>query len=142
MLIEKVKTEDDIKVIYESSNILASTYNQKSKDLTIIFKRGDSYTYKNVDSKDYLRFELDESQGSALSKYIKDYSFTKNNKVDTNDIISKIKNIKDTELNSFKETILKHMEEFIKNNDVNTFNYNSLDNIFMLFNKLKELSNK
>ena len=142
MLIEKVKVEDDVKVLYESSNILASTYNQKSKDLTVIFKRGDSYTYKNVDSKDYMRFELDESQGSALSKYIKNYSFTKNTKVDVDDIISKIKDVKVEEINSFKKLILKNMQEFISNNDVNTFNYKELDNIFNVFNKLKELNIK
>lgn len=142
MLIEKVKVEDDVKVLYESSNILASTYNQKSKDLTVIFKRGDSYTYKNVDSKDYMRFELDESQGSALSKYIKNYSFTKNTKVNVDDIISKIKDVKVEEINSFKTLILKNMQEFINNNDVNTFNYKELDNIFNVFNKLKELNTK
>lgn len=142
MLIDRVKTEDDIKVLYESSNILASTYNQKSKDLTVIFKRGDSYTYKNVDSKDYLRFELDESQGSALSKYIKNYEFVKNNKVDVNDIISKIKNVKNDEIDSFKLAILKNMEEFVNNNDVKLFNFKDLDNIVNLFNKLKELKDK
>jgi len=142
MLIEKIKTEDNVKVLYESSNILASTYNQKTKDLTVVFKRGDSYTYKNVDSKDYLRFELDESQGAALSKYIKNYSFTKNDKVNVDTLLNEIKNVKDSEINSFKEAILKYMDEFVKNNTINAFNYSSLDAIIKMCDKLKELNSK
>lgn len=58
---------------YESSNVYYSkcidTPNAL-KTLIIVFKNGATYTYKDIDVKDYLNFRNDDSQGTALNKYI------------------------------------------------------------------------
>ena len=89
MILKRVEKDEKIKSIYESSNILASTYEPKTKDLTIIFKRGAIYTYKNVDKNDYFRFETADSQGEILNKHIKKYEAIKNDVVDVKKIFHK-----------------------------------------------------
>lgn len=58
---------------YDSSNVLYSECLDKQddyKDLTIVFKGGRCYLYKNIDVNDYILFRSDISQGKALNKYI------------------------------------------------------------------------
>ncbi len=64
-------------VWYQSSNIVYSecldTINEL-KTLTVIFKNGKRYQYKEVDVNDYVMFMhggLDGSNGKALNKFIK-----------------------------------------------------------------------
>ena len=40
MIIDKVEKNGIVEAIYESSNIIASKYNQSDKTLNIIFKHG------------------------------------------------------------------------------------------------------
>ena len=47
MIIDKVEKNGIVDAIYESSNIIASQYNQSDKTLNIIFKQGGSYLYSN-----------------------------------------------------------------------------------------------
>ena len=72
MLVDKIYRENDIvECLYKSSNILMSEWNPKTSELTVTFNYGGKYKYSNVDHKDYLRFEIDESQGKVFNKYIK-----------------------------------------------------------------------
>ena len=82
MILHKKQTENCVKALYKSSNILASTYNDKTKELEVIFKRGSRYLYENVSVTDYTRFELADSQGKVLNSHIKAYSFKKLDDVD------------------------------------------------------------
>ena len=62
---------------YDSSNVLYSRCEDKKDDykqLTVVFKNGGTYHYKDVDVNDYLMFMaggLDGSNGKALNKFIK-----------------------------------------------------------------------
>lgn len=113
MLRKRIEKENLVKCIYESSTILASTYNNENKDLTVIFNNGGSYTYANVKGSDYLRFEADESQGKILNSHIKQYEFIKNEKVDVAPIREQLENsIKEDKAKIAKEMI-DSMKAFI-----------------------------
>ena len=77
MLIEKEihMDEDDtigwVESIYESSNILMTTYFPKSKKLYISFNRGGVYSYGNITEDMYNEFENSESQGKYFTKNIR-----------------------------------------------------------------------
>ena len=77
MILKRQEKDNVIKAIYKSSNILASTYNKETSDLTLIFNKGTQYKYAGVKSSDYARLELAESQGSVFNTHIKPYSFEK-----------------------------------------------------------------
>lgn len=72
------------RVWYKSSNIIYSECIDNKDDyktLKVVFKNGQSYTYKKVDVNDYVMFVhggLDGSNGKALNKLIKPkYEFDK-----------------------------------------------------------------
>lgn len=75
MLIQKeVKgTEGDqfVEAIYESSNILMSTYFPQKNKLYVHFNRGGTYSYTNVDEELYKLFENADSQGKFFIREIK-----------------------------------------------------------------------
>lgn len=84
MLIERIITEDgNVECLYKSSNILSSLWEPNIQKLTITFNYGGKYSYSNVTPKDYLRFEMDGSQGETFSKHIKSYKTDNLGKVDT-----------------------------------------------------------
>ena len=62
---------------YDSSNVLYSECEDKENDykmLKVVFGKGSTYLYKNIDVNDYLMFMvggLDGSNGKALNKFIK-----------------------------------------------------------------------
>jgi CRISPR/Cas system CSM-associated protein Csm2 small subunit len=130
MIIDKVEKNGIVEAIYESSNIIASTYNQSDKTLNIIFKHGGSYSYSNVENTDYIRFETAESQGKVLNSNIKKYAFIKNENVDTSEVIDRIKKLKQEEIESFKEVIFKLLKE-------NTSSYENIGK-FSSLNKLNK----
>ena len=130
MIIDKVEKNGIVEAIYESSNIIASTYNQSDKTLNIIFKHGGSYSYSNVENTDYIRFETAESQGKVLNSNIKKYAFIKNENVDTTQVIDRIKKLKQEEIESFKEVIFKLLKE-------NTSSYENIGK-FSSLNKLNK----
>lgn len=82
MLIKRIKEKGVIKALYESTNVVASYYEDETHDLTIIFKNGGNYIYKNVKPTDYMRFETNDSQGKIFLSHIKSYPFDKGDKVD------------------------------------------------------------
>lgn len=62
------------KAWYKSSNIVYSECldpEDDYKELQVVFSNGSRYKYKNVDVNDYLLFREAESQGKALTAYIK-----------------------------------------------------------------------
>ena len=141
MILKRVENDDKIKAIYESSNILASTYEPKTKDLTIIFKRGASYTYKNVDKNDFFRFETADSQGEILNKYIKKYDSVKNDAVDVKKIEHEILNLREEETNKYKGEIIDYLKNIIETWTLSgKLKSDDLDRILIMSNKLKELT--
>lgn len=110
MLRKRIEKENLVKCIYESSTILASTYNNDNKNLTVIFNNGGSYTYTNVKGSDYLRFETDDSQGRILNSHIKQYQFIKNEKVD----VAPIKEQLELAINEDKAKVAKEMVDSMK----------------------------
>lgn len=69
--IEKDESIAYIECIYNSSNILKTTYFPTQEKLFIYFKRGGTYSYLNVDEKLYNEFENAESHGKFLQERIK-----------------------------------------------------------------------
>tara|TARA_R110001606_G_scaffold117702_2_gene247432 strand:+ start:290 stop:721 length:432 start_codon:yes stop_codon:yes gene_type:complete len=114
MILERIQKDELVKAIYESSNIVASTYNKNNKDLNIIFKHGGSYTYQNVSESDYMRFETADSQGKILNSNLKSYAFLKHDNVDIDVVIKKIKTIKRQETSAMELGISKLMEEMVE----------------------------
>ena len=102
MLVDKVIQEDGtIECLYKSSNILVSEWNEKTQKLIITFNYGGKYAYHNVNYKDYLRFEADESQGKVFVKHIKIHKTENLGKVDTTILRERLDKI----LNKGKENI-------------------------------------
>lgn len=71
MLVKRIEKNDIIKAMYASSTICASTYDKKTKDLTIIFNNGGRYKYPGVSLTDYTRVETADSNGSSFNTHIK-----------------------------------------------------------------------
>ena len=134
MLLKKIESEGIIKSTYESSNILMSEYNPTTKDLTVIFKVGSRYTYKDVSLTDYTRFEVADSQGKVLNSHIKAYKFERGENINpelvlneivelkkntikekTNDLVSILKQISDgyNEAEGLPEEKVRVVEEYI-----------------------------
>jgi hypothetical protein len=142
MILKRVETDEKVKAIYESSNILASTYEPSKKDLTIIFRRGASYTYKNVNKTDYFRFETADSQGEVLNKHIKKYDAIKNDAVDVKKIEDEILNLREEEINKYKREVVDYLKSVIETWDLSgKLKSDDLDRILIMNNKLKELIN-
>lgn len=94
MILKKQEKNEIMKAIYSSSNICASTYNKDSKSLVIIFNNGGQYLYEGVSLTDYTRFESADSQGKVLNSHIKNYPFSKLDKVDTTELLSEVSTLK------------------------------------------------
>lgn len=77
MIVEEKKFQDENGVIgyyegvYDSSNILKTTYFPKQQLLYISFNRGGVYSYSNVPMELYDEFKNAESQGKFFAKTIK-----------------------------------------------------------------------
>ena len=72
------------------------TFNLISKkftELNITFNAGRRYTYYGVEHKDYVRFEIAESQGQIFNKHIKKYMTKKNEDIDPNPLLEKVSNL-------------------------------------------------
>ena len=70
---------------------MLSEYNRPEKTLKITFKAGTQYLYKEVIERDYVRFEVSESQGSVFNKTMRKYEFEKIGKIDTSELLEQIK---------------------------------------------------
>jgi hypothetical protein len=94
MILKKQEKDNIIKAIYDSSNILASTYNKENMDLTLIFKKGAQYKYPNVTLTDYTKFEIAESQGIIFNSHLKKYTFEKLQEINPTELITEIDKLK------------------------------------------------
>lgn len=97
---------DMLECIFDSSNILMSTYIPHKEKLYIVFKRGHVYSYGNVDKEVYDEFEASDSQGKFVqSVFAKDndsYPYSKEYKMfeyeieEANNILKEWKEQKET----------------------------------------------
>lgn len=79
ILFREFNEEEKIdRIWYQSSMVVYSECYDKPdsalKDITVVFKNGSSYLYKDINVNDYVAFVhggLDGSNGKALNKYIK-----------------------------------------------------------------------
>lgn len=86
-VVKKTEREDGVvECLIDSSNILLSEYNKTDKTLKITFKAGTQYLYKDVLHRDYVRFEVSESQGSVFNKTMNKYEFEKLGSIDVTEI--------------------------------------------------------
>lgn len=142
MILERVEKDELVKAIYESSNIIASTYNRGNKNLNIVFKNGGSYTYQNVPETDYVRFETAESQGKILNTQIKKYSFLKHDNVDTDEVTKKIKDMIREEAKAMESGLSNLMKEASSEFDtMSTFNTQTIDkltNMLSVYNNMSK----
>lgn len=67
---QKLLNNEVITMAVESSNISTWSYNPNNKTLTLLFKKGTTYRYDNVDKKTVINFLLSNSTGKAFHKYI------------------------------------------------------------------------
>lgn len=135
MILKRVLENNVIKAIYDSSNILTSTYNKETRDLVITFKRGVQYKYYDVSLLDYTRFEMAESQGEVMNTSIKKYQFEKGGVVDQDLIVEEINKLKEEEINKKQEYIISEMERVVDDYDVNkVFDEKKLMNIVNIIN--------
>jgi len=94
-VIERKEREDGIvECLIDSSNILKSEYNQTNNTLILTFKAGTRYKYKDVLNRDYIRFEMTESQGSVFNKTMRKYEYDKLDSTDATLIKEQIEEIK------------------------------------------------
>lgn len=140
MIIKRIEKEDVIKVIHESSNILASTYDKGTNNLTIIFKNGGQYIYEKVKKTDYLQFEMSESVGKAFNQYIKQYPFTKLDNVDTKIILEEIEKVQTDAIKGMSELVVKQMKSIVDfYGEYSIIEDYQLDELFNTINKLKDI---
>lgn len=76
MIVERKQFQEEdgslgyIECVYSSGNVLKTTYFPNNKRLYIAFNRGHTYSYGNIDPKQYQEFEEAESQGKFFHKKI------------------------------------------------------------------------
>jgi len=107
---EKIQKEGEanyyVEAVYDSTNILKTTYFPHRERLYISFNRGGTYSYGNINQKLYNEFESSESQGVFHALYIKsnlNYPFRKEF------------TLYPTEIKDAKESIVEGKKEFIDN---------------------------
>ena len=139
MILTRNENDQTVEALYESSNILSSKYDKNTKDLTIIFKKGTSYKYSGVPSKDYMRFETAESQGKVLNSHIKQHSFVQLGDVNVDDIVKEIQDNKELERLNKITLLTERMRLFVSEIDSNAkVNIDSLTKIETLIKEIKE----
>jgi hypothetical protein len=86
-----VREDGVVECLIDSTNILMSEYDESRKTFKVTFKAGTQYLYKDVLKRDYLRFEVSESQGSVFNKTMNKYEFEKLGSIDVTPIKELIK---------------------------------------------------
>lgn len=77
MLVERKEHKEEggdigyVESVFDSSNILKTTYFPKNNRLYISFKRGHTYSYGNINEELYNEFEQAESHGKFFNEKIK-----------------------------------------------------------------------
>jgi hypothetical protein len=94
-VVKRTQKEDGVvECLIDSSNIIMSEYDESKKTLAITFKAGTKYLYKDILHRDYVRFEVSESQGEIFNKTLRKYEFDKLDKVDVNPLKELINEVK------------------------------------------------
>jgi hypothetical protein len=134
VILNKYKNNIDY-CFYESGNIEYSECIDKEneyKDLTVIFKDGRCYNYKEVDVNDYVKFKNAVSNGKALNEHIigKD---RKNPKYNTLRLPDKDLNT----LNIFKKELLEELGGNAETTTFETYKDKANGKIFLYKNGLQ-----
>ena len=91
------KTQDDSHIIesyYKSSNILYSSYDPNSYELSVVFGSGKQYQYEGVPLKEFLKFEKDDSQGKYFNKNIsKTYPYIKKEDISATKVMEELNEV-------------------------------------------------
>ena len=118
MLIERkeVLNEDKstgyIEAVFNSDNVLKTTYFPKANKLYIAFSRGHTYSYGNISKELYDEFESASSQGKFFHSKI-------NNKLKYP--VHKEFTLYPSEVKDLKEIVTKKLSEFEENNKINNY---------------------
>lgn len=141
MLIKRNVKGNNVEALYDSSNILASSWDKTTNDLKITFKRGAQYLYKDVRATDYTRFETAESQGKELNKRIKNtYNFEKLDNVETAELIKEIYAYQQEEMSKAEKNLITAMKAFlVSHENQNSIDTKELENIEFFIKKVKEI---
>lgn len=141
MILERIEKDELVEVLYESSNVVASTYNKNDKNLNVVFKNGGSYTYQDVSATDYMRFEMADSQGKELNTTIKKYSFLKHDNVDISETIDRVKKLKQEEVTALENGLTHLMEQINLDYGSNgKINNESLDKLYRMIGIYKDMT--
>lgn len=79
-ILNEDKSSGYIEAIFNSDNVLKTTYFPNNQRLYIAFNRGDTYSYGNISKETYNEFEAADSQGKYFYANIKNkktYPFRK-----------------------------------------------------------------
>lgn len=75
-MVLKEEVQDNIYTCYfDSSNILACQYYANVQILSLIFKSGKQYNYKNITPTEYQLFKIAKSQGKYFNENLKNAEF-------------------------------------------------------------------
>ena len=100
-----------IESVFQSDNVLKTTYFPKNQRLYIAFSRGDTYSYANVSPELYQEFEDADSQGKFFFKHInnakhaarKEFTLYPNEVKDLKEIVKIYKEIIDEQEKEIEE---------------------------------------
>ena len=138
MILKKVEKDNNIRCVYESSNILASNYDLGTKKLSVVFKNGGKYTYLDVAKSDYLIFEMADSQGKILNSNIKQYTFVKDDDVDTKKYLETIENVKQADRKNLELGIIQRLKDIVNRfEEYQEFDSSGIEIGIKLFEKYK-----
>lgn len=75
----KIEELGKIKMDWNSSMISSTNYNPETKNMEVVFTKGNTYTYSQIEMDEYVAFCMAESQGKYFNSNFKNKKpFTKN----------------------------------------------------------------
>jgi len=143
-MIKNKKIQDGVILCsYDSTNVIASSYNQKEGKLTITFKKGVQYHYDGITFDEYQMLENADSQGKMFRTVVKDKLFEKGETVDSDKLLLEITTpstdgeIIKTELDKDEVQFVSIMESFlIKHNKKHDLELSGLNDIKYFLEKV------
>jgi hypothetical protein len=139
MLVKRNEKGNLIECLYSSTNVLSSTYDKVSQELTVVFNAGTQYKYSGVRMTDYTRFELADSQGKELNGRIKQYPAKKLDSVNTTELVREIHEYAPKSLSKEETQLVTTMEAFLlAHKNKSTIDMKELENVEFFIGKVKE----
>jgi hypothetical protein len=135
MLIKRIEKDGIIKALYESSNVMASTYNTSNSSLVIVFGTGVGYKYDDVSAVDYAKFELADSQGKIFNKHIKQHTYNVIGEYDLEALKKEMKATKADEIAKINRELKEFAQEIAEHEELNE---EALANLVQLYNIRKQ----